>query len=46
MTRIRTFLLKDEIDPNQISKEYIAGKSCVFNNVDIGWSPDSIALKK
>jgi hypothetical protein len=46
MTRIRTFLLKDEIDLTQINKEYIAGKPCLFNDVDLGWSHDSIALKK
>jgi hypothetical protein len=46
MTRIRTFLLKDEIDPTQISRERIPGKSCVFKNVDLGWSPESVALKK
>nr|APD26519.1 ATP-binding cassette transporter subfamily C member 1 X6 protein [Brachionus koreanus] len=38
MTRIRTFLLRDEIDSDQIKHEHVEGEAVRFRNVDLGWS--------
>jgi hypothetical protein len=38
MTRIRNYLLRDEIDRSQISHEKIKGKSILFENTTLGWS--------
>ncbi|RNA42720.1 multidrug resistance-associated 1 [Brachionus plicatilis] len=38
MTRIRTFLLRDELDTNQIKHDNVAGEAVKFRNVDLGWS--------
>lgn len=46
MTRIRTFLLREEIDQSQISHEPIEGKAVSFDQVDLGWDENQKILKK
>lgn len=46
MTRIRAFLLRDEIDTNQISHENVEGEALRLRNVDLGWSENEKTLYK
>lgn len=46
MTRIRTFLLRDEIDKNQINHENVEGEALRLRNVDLGWSESEKSLYK
>ena len=48
LKRITNFLVLDEMDEDQISKENIEGEVVSFKNVDVGWSTDrnDIVLSK
>nr|QUF59450.1 ATP-binding cassette transporter Abcc1-6 [Brachionus angularis] len=46
MTRIRTFLLREEIDTSQITHNNVQGQAVSFENVDLGWSENEKALEK
>jgi hypothetical protein len=46
MTRIRKFLLRDEIDENQITHQETPDLSIVLDQVDLGWSDAEKSLKK
>lgn len=46
MTRIRSFLLREEIDQTQISHENIHGEAVSFKDVDLGWSETEKSLEK
>nr|QNH67948.1 ATP-binding cassette transporter subfamily C member 1 X9 [Brachionus plicatilis] len=46
MTRIRTFLLRDELGTNQIKHDNVAGEAVKFDNVDLGWSKTEKTLHK
>ncbi|RNA37147.1 multidrug resistance-associated 1 isoform X3 [Brachionus plicatilis] len=46
MTRIRTFLLRDELDTNQIKHDNVAGEAVKFDNVDLGWIVGSVGSGK
>lgn len=46
MTRIRTFLLRDELDTSQIKHENIEGEAVRLRNVDLGWSETEKTLHK
>lgn len=45
MTRIRQFLLRDEIDESQVGREHDATTAVLFENVDLGWSSEQKFLQ-